>query len=77
MRTLEVGAGQNYTGIEPVASVYKRNMRIFANLTDIVESGDRILIVYGAGHAYFFNTFVQQHPNMKLVRPDTYLENPH
>lgn len=73
MRTLEVGADQNYIGVDPVASVYKRNMRIFANITAIAEPGDRVLIVYGGGHSYFFNEFIKQHPNMELVETDTYL----
>jgi len=75
MRMLEVGADKNYIGVEPVASVYKRNMRIFANITSIAEPGDRILIVYGAGHSYFFNEFISQHSDMKLVDPIQYLSN--
>lgn len=75
MRMLEVGAGENYIGIEPVSSVFKRNMRIFANIMDIAEPGDRILIVYGAGHSYFFNSFFEQHAKTKLVDPAKYLNN--
>lgn len=74
MRTLEVGAGQNYIGLEPVSSVYKRNTRIFANLMKIAEAGDRILIVYGAGHSYYFNEFIDQHPYTTLVDPQNYLK---
>ncbi|NGP77903.1 hypothetical protein G3570_14740 [Balneolaceae bacterium YR4-1] len=73
MQIMEVGADENYLGIEPNASVYKRNMRIFANLTSIADPGDRILIVYGAGHSYFFNEFISQHPDMKLADPHRYL----
>jgi hypothetical protein len=73
MTTLEVGAGDNYIGVKPVASVYERNMRIFANLLDIAEPGDRILIVYGAGHTYFFHRFIEQHPDMELIPVSDYL----
>ncbi|MDX1587120.1 MAG: DUF5694 domain-containing protein [Balneolaceae bacterium] len=73
MQIMEVGADENYIGIEPNASVYKRNMRIFANLISIADPGDRILIVYGAGHSYFFNEFISQHPDMKLADPHRYL----
>ena len=73
MRMLEVGAGDNYIGIEPVSSVYKRNMRIFANIMDVAEPGDRLLIVYGSGHSYFFNRFVEQNSKTKLVDPQKYL----
>lgn len=73
MKYLEVGAGENYIGVKPLASVYERNMRIFANLIEIAKPGDRILIVYGAGHTYFFHRFIEQHPDMKLVPVANYL----
>jgi hypothetical protein len=73
MRTLEVGADSTHIGVQPVASVYTRNLRIFANLTDIAEPGDRILLIFGTGHAYFFREFVRDHPHMTLVNPLDYL----
>jgi hypothetical protein len=73
MRMMEVGAGKNYIGVEPAASVYKRNMRIFANIMDVAEPGDRLLIVYGSGHSYFFNNFVEENSKTKLVDPQKYL----
>lgn len=74
MRSLEVGAGKNYTGVDPVASVYKRNLRIFANLAEIAEPGDRILIVYGSGHSWYFHNFIEDHPHMKLADLGKFLE---
>jgi len=73
MRTLEVGAGSSYIGVEPPASVARRNMRIFANLLAAAEPGDRILIVYGAGHSHYFREYVRGHPEMELVDPTAYL----
>lgn len=73
MRTLEVGADSTHVGVQPVASVYTRNLRIFANLTTIAEPGDRILLIFGAGHSYFFREFVRDHPHMTLVDPLEYL----
>jgi hypothetical protein len=73
MRTLEVGAGGNYIGVEPPASVARRNMRIFANLLAAAEPGDRILIVYGTGHSHYFREYVRDHPEMELVYPKEYL----
>jgi len=51
MRMTEVGADSGYAGVEPVANLYRRNLRIFANLTRIIEPGDRVVVIYGAGHA--------------------------
>jgi len=73
MRMMEVGAGKNYIGIEPASSVYKRNMRIFANIMDVAEPGDRLLIVYGSGHSYFFNNFFEESAKTRLVDPQKYL----
>jgi hypothetical protein len=73
MRTLEVGAGENYIGVEPPASIARRNMRIFANLLGVVEPGDRVLIIYGTGHIHFFREYVRGHPKMELVYPQEYL----
>lgn len=72
-RTMEVDAGGTYVGIEPTTSIWRRNMRIFANLTSIADPGDRILVVYGGGHAYFFRKWVLQHPDMALVEASDYL----
>lgn len=73
MRTLEVGADSTHVGVQPVASVYTRNLRIFANLTHIAKPGDRILLIFGTGHSYFFREFVRDHPHMTLVDPLDYL----
>jgi hypothetical protein len=73
MRTLEVGAGSTYIGVEPPASVARRNMRIFANLLAAAEPGDRILIVYGTGHSHYFREYIRDHPEMELVYPKEYL----
>lgn len=73
MRTLEVGADSNHIGIRPVTSVYERNFRIFANIARMAAPGDRILVIFGSGHAYFFREFVDDHPHMTLVDPLNYL----
>ncbi|MBK8905589.1 MAG: hypothetical protein IPM53_30685 [Anaerolineaceae bacterium] len=45
-----VGAGDTYIGAEVLAGWYDRNIRIFANLRQIMEPHDRILVIFGAGH---------------------------
>lgn len=73
VRTMEVDAGGTYVGLEPNISIWRRNMRIFANIARLTEPGDRVFIVYGTGHAYFFRKWVLQHPEMELVEPGDYL----
>lgn len=73
MRIAEVGADSVYIGIKPVVQYYERNLRIFANVTRIAEPGDRILVIFGAGHAPFLRRFVWGHPGMELVEPRDFL----
>lgn len=73
MRKLELGAGPDYPGVAPVRSMYERDLHIFANLTRIAEPGDRIIVIYGAGHVYNLRDFVRNHPDMRLVDPLEYL----
>lgn len=73
MRMVEVGADSTHVGVGPVATYYERNLHIFANLTAISEPGDRVILIFGAGHAPFLRTFVEGHPSMTLVDPLNYL----
>jgi hypothetical protein len=73
MRTLEVGADSTRVGVKPVASIYERNMHIFAHLTRVAEPGDRIVVIYGVGHKSPLQPFVRRHPNMTVVDPLDYL----
>jgi hypothetical protein len=45
-----IGKGDNHIGADLVADWYKRNIKIFANVTRFAEPGDRILMLYGQGH---------------------------
>lgn len=73
MRMPEVGADSTHIGVRPVAAYYERNLHIFANLTAAVGPGDRVVLIFGAGHAPFLRSFVETHPGMRLVEPLGYL----
>jgi predicted proteasome-type protease len=68
-----VGAGDTYVGADLVAAWYKRNIRIFANLQQIAEPGDRILVIFGGGHAAILRELVEHAPGMVLVEANDYL----
>ena len=55
------------------ARYYQRNARIFARLAAIATPGDRIVVVFGAGHSYWLRHFVKETPGYELVEPNTYL----
>ena len=63
----------NYAGADMVAEWYRRNLRIFANLTRIAEPRDRIFVIYGMGHIKILKDLVIQHPQFCLVDPLPYL----
>jgi hypothetical protein len=73
MRFSAVGAGDTYVGAELLTRWYERNIRIFANLQSLIEPGDRVLVVFGSGHAPILRALVNDHPQMELVDPLEYL----
>lgn len=68
-----IGAGSSYVGAELISAWYDRNIRIFANLQRLAESNDRILVIYGAGHAAILRELVRGSENMELEDPLDYL----
>ena len=55
------------------AAWYQRNAKIFAKLTQIVQPGERALVVFGSGHAFWLRHFVQNTPGFQLIEPGDYL----
>ena len=70
---LAFGDGVEQPGAELNAGWYERNARIFVKLMTVARPGDRIVVVYGAGHAYWLRHFVQNTPGFELVDPLPYL----
>jgi hypothetical protein len=73
MRFSRVGAGDTYVGADLVAKWYKRNIKIFSNLQRITVPGDRVLVIYGTGHAPTLRELVTYDPEMDLVETMKYL----
>jgi hypothetical protein len=70
---LDVGDADRQPGALLNARYYERNARIFAKLMQVVEPGDRMLVVYGSGHSYWLRHFVSETPGFELVEPNDYL----
>jgi hypothetical protein len=67
--------GENYAGADMVADWYKRNIRIFANLTRITNSpDDRIFVIYGQGHIKILRDLVVDSPAYCVVDPLPFLK---
>jgi hypothetical protein len=70
---LAFGDAASQPGAELNAAWYLRNARTFAKLTQIARPGDRVLVVFGAGHAFWLRHFVETTPGFQLVEPNRYL----
>ena len=46
---------------------YLRNAKIFAKLTQVTKPGDKVVVLFGSGHAYWLRHFVQNTPGFSLV----------
>ena len=72
-RFLQFGGGDVLPGAELNGRWYTRNAMIFAKLMQVAEPGDRIVLIFGAGHAYWLRHLVQNTPGFELVEPTAYL----
>jgi hypothetical protein len=72
-RAAGVGDSTNYVGADFTTKWYERNLRIFANVARITEPGDRVVVLYGSGHAPMLRRLVEASPRMELVDPLRYL----
>lgn len=69
----EIGTGDDSVGVDFVASWYRRNLHIFANLKNISKENDRILVLYGAGHLKLLRDFIKDSLDLNYVEALDYL----
>lgn len=68
-----VGAGETYVGADLLTRWYERNIRIFADLRALAAPGERILVIFGSGHAAILRELVSSDPGLELVEANDYL----
>lgn len=73
MKMMKFGAGAEQPGAILNGRWYTRNAVIFAKLLQVARPGDRIVVVYGAGHSYWLRHLVKQMPGYTLVEATDYL----
>ena len=54
---------------------YARNALTFGKIAAVTEPGDRVIVLYGSGHAYWLRHFAENTPGFSLVEPAAYLED--
>jgi len=71
-----VGDAQQQPGANWVGSWYARNLRIFNNIVQLTQKAqDRVLVVYGQGHAYLLQQFAKESGAFRVVNVDSVLRD--
>ena len=66
-REAQLGEPWDWAGADLVSDWFRRNMRIYTNVTRLVESpNERILVIYGAGHLGWLQFAFSSNPNFRL-----------
>ena len=60
------GEEDNYAGARLLTEWYRRNMRIHTHLLNIIEPGDRVLVIFGSGHLGPLRQAVKADPTLTL-----------
>lgn len=74
VRSLALANDTSFVGADATADYHRRNLRIFANLMKIAEPGDRIFIMFGAGHSPFIRPLLKDSPRIEFIDPMDYLK---
>lgn len=67
------GAGMQQPGAALLSAWQARNNQICARLVQLAEPADRVVVLYGSGHAFLLRRCVQDMSGFKLVEPNDYL----
>lgn len=72
--TFRYDRGEKQPGAELQAYWFMRNAKIFSKLVQVTKPGDRVVIIYGAGHKYWLDHFASHTPGFTRVDPIPYLQ---
>lgn len=69
----QMGSVENPAGANEMTNWWGRNLHIFAQIGQLSEPGDRILVIYGSGHKFLFDQFFQDAAEFEWVDALNYL----
>lgn len=70
-----VGDGEDLIGADWVGTWYARNLKIYSRLVNLAtEPDDRVLVIYGQGHAYLLQQFAREDGIFNVVGVDEILK---
>lgn len=70
---LALDAGEDQPASELLGYWYMRNAKIFAKLRDVTQPGDRVVVVFGAGHKHWLEQLARYTPGFEVVDIASYL----
>ncbi len=74
MTFARVGDGKNNIGIDWLCNYwYRRNLIIYANISRISSTEDRVLVIYGAAHMHLLTQFMKESGLFLLEPAEKYL----
>lgn len=66
-REAHIGEPEDWPGADLVADWFQRNVRIYSNITHLVESPDeRVLVIIGSGHLGWLRMAIAGDPTLRL-----------
>ena len=72
-RTFQYDRGEAQPGAELQAYWFMRNAKIFSKIMQVTKPGDRVVVIYGAGHKYWLDHFAEKTPGFVRVDPIPFL----
>lgn len=76
-REAQFGEPYDWAGADLVADWFRRNMRIYTNVTGLVESpNERVLVIYGSGHLGWLQWAFESNPKLRLRKLREYVPGP-
>ena len=71
----QIGAADEYVGLNWLLDWYERNLKTFVNITRITESADdRILVMFGVGHVFLIRQLLEESGDYIIESPLKYLD---
>jgi len=65
----QIGDKSNLFGAREMGNWWSRNLHIFANISYIAEPGDRLLVIFGSGHKFLLDQFIDDSHEFILANP--------
>ncbi|HEY6578133.1 MAG TPA: DUF5694 domain-containing protein [Rhizomicrobium sp.] len=70
---LKVGSGAEQPGADLVATWHTRNIHICANIVQLARPGDRVVVIFGAGHEFLLRQCLGELPGYALGNANDFL----